>query len=265
MDRPLIDLKKSIWGMLEKAIPQIQSSIPSYLKHQLDPDYIIRSIKLELCKNPHLMKCSPESICKAVLEATHYGMCIGIGGEAYLVPFKGDCSFSLSYRGMVKLLLRSGKVSHISAEVVKEGDKFHCVKGMNPDLYHEVNLHEDTRDRPIFCVYAIAFLKDGSKPFVCLPDIEVRRIRNMSQSFRMKGENSIWGQHYEEMAKKTAIRKLFKYMDYSPVVSEILEQEDARESGKEPIIVDIQETIEEKPKTLVSLLDKKSSDSRVTS
>jgi recombination protein RecT len=200
------------------------------------------------------MKCSPESICKAVLEATQYGLCIGIGGEAYLVPFKGECSFSLSYKGMVKLLLRSGRVSHISAEVVKEGDTFRCIKGMHPDLQHEINIKEENKERPILCVYAIAFLKDGNKPFVCLPNSYVERVRNMSQSYRSKGEYSIWGQHYEEMARKTAIRKLFKYMDYSPIVSEILEKEDAREAGKEPITIDLEEREEEAPTPLSAMI-----------
>ncbi|WP_190305763.1 recombinase RecT [Roseicitreum antarcticum] len=68
--------------------------------------------------------------------------------------------------------------------------------------------------------YAIAKFKDGGHAYVVLPWAHVMKIRDGAQGWQSavkmgKTEDSPWAKHEDEMAKKTAIRALSKYLPLS--------------------------------------------------
>ncbi|EBQ9580483.1 recombination and repair protein RecT, partial [Salmonella enterica subsp. enterica serovar Weltevreden] len=60
-------------------------------------------------------------------------------------------------------------------------------------------------------VYAVARLKDGGTQFEVMTRKQIELVRAQSKA----GNNGPWVTHWEEMAKKTAIRRLFKYLPVS--------------------------------------------------
>ena len=60
-------------------------------------------------------------------------------------------------------------------------------------------------------VYAVAQLKGGGVQFEVMSRAEIEEVRKTSKA----GQSGPWSSHWEEMAKKTVIRRLFKYLPVS--------------------------------------------------
>ncbi|MDF4667689.1 recombinase RecT, partial [Vibrio parahaemolyticus] len=94
------------------------------------------------------------------------------------------------------------------ARTVRQGDSFHFEYGLNENLTHVPGENEDS---PITHVYAVARLKDGGVQFEVMTHNQIEKVRSSSKA----GQNGPWVSHWEEMAKKTVIRRLFKYLPVS--------------------------------------------------
>lgn len=88
--------------------------------------------------------------------------------------------------------------------------------GLDEKLVHRPGENEDA---PITHVYAVAKLKDGGVQFEVMTRKQVEKVRDThskaAKNAASKGASSIWDEHFEDMAKKTVIRKLFKYLPVS--------------------------------------------------
>ena len=116
----------------------------------------------------------------------------------------------------MKLARNSGQISTIKAEVVYAKDHFLVVDGLEPKLEH-VRSEEPpiSGDTPIAeavrGAYAICKMKDGSTQFVFLWKWQIERARARSK----QADGQAWTNDYPEMAKKTAVRRLAKYIPQS--------------------------------------------------
>ena len=151
----------------------------------------------------------------------------GALGHAYLLPFENrkkgvtEVQFIVGYRGMIDLARRSGQILSLEARAVYAADKFHVALGLNPDLTHEPAWEADDRG-PLRFVYAVAKLKDGGTQFEVMSRAEIERVRAKSRA----GQSGPWVDHFEEMAKKTVIRRLFKYLPVSIELAGAVEQDE---------------------------------------
>ena len=150
----------------------------------------------------------------------------GALGEGYLVPFKGKVIFIPGYRGLISLARRSGQIISIEARVVHEKDEFSCCLGLDPDLKHTPTW-EETDPGPLRLVYAVAKLKDGGVQFEIMSRGQIEQVRAKSQA----GNFGPWVDNYEEMSKKTVIRRLFKYLPVSVEMVRAAELTNAEETG----------------------------------
>jgi len=202
-----------------------KSEIARALPRHLTADRLSRVALTEFSKNPKLASCDPRSLFGAVIQCAQLGLEPGGAlGHAYLVPFKNSktnsygVQFIIGYKGMLDLARRSGQIVSIETHVVYEADTFRVTLGLNPDLVHQPNWQAQDRGEMTF-VYAIARLKDGGVQFDVMSRAEIERIRNASQGYKTaikyKDDNTPWISHFDEMARKTVIRRLFKYLPVS--------------------------------------------------
>lgn len=137
-------------------------------------------------------------------------------GQAWILPYEDrkkntvEAQLIIGYQGYIDLMYRSDRVAAVSADVIKEADYFQFEKGTNAHLIHRPQL-EDRGE--VIAVYGIAELVTGAKPFDVLARSEIDKRRAMSPSG--KSEHSPWAKHYDAMARKTAIRQLFKWIPSS--------------------------------------------------
>lgn len=165
----------------------------------------------ELRKTPALMECDPLSFMGALMTCAQVGLEPGGAlGQMYLVPFKGKVTPILGYRGMITLARNSGQIKSLTAEAVFKEDKFSYKLGLNEVLEHEPYQGEGSKG-PLVGVYCIARLMGGGHQIGYMSKADVEAVRKASPS----GNHKPWKDHYEEMAKKTIIRRMFKYLPMS--------------------------------------------------
>ena len=216
----------NIRNLLEAAKPKLAEVTPKHLT----PDRLMRVAIATMSRTPKLLECSPASLLNSVMQAAQLGLEPGSAlGECYLVPYKTTCQLIVGYRGLISLARRSGQIASIEAHVVHAKDKFNCRYGIDAKLDHEPDWSDDPG--PMVAVYAVAKLVDGSVQTEVMTKAQVDAIRKRS----MSANNGPWVTDYNEMARKTVVRRICKYLPLSIEMAEAL----ALEDGDEVNVVDL--------------------------
>ena len=220
--------------------PKIKAQMALALPRHMTADRLARIALTEIRKTPALGRCDQTSFLGAIMQCAQLGLEPGNAlGHAYLLPYGNQVQLIVGYRGMIDLARRSGQILSIEARAVYAADKFHVALGLNPDLIHEPNWESGERGDLRF-VYAVAKLKDGGTQFEVMSRQDVERVRSQSKA----GKSGPWVTHFEEMAKKTVIRRLFKYLPVSIELATAVTLDEQAEIGipqDNPLTID-QET-----------------------
>lgn len=165
-----------------------------------------------------LQECSKESLQKAVYNVALTNLSLNpVLKYAYLIPrwSKNGSQAVLepSYQGLIKLLTDTGSIVAVSANIVYNGDEFEVSYGTQAEIIHKPKF----KSKDVQCVYAVAVLKgENFRQFEVMTLEEVNNIMEKSESYKaFKGgkiTSCIWVDHWGEMAKKTVIKRLFKYL-----------------------------------------------------
>lgn len=218
--------QKSVIGLLEQMKGEIARCLPKHLT----PERMARIAMTELRKTPKLQECDPMSFIAAIMQASQLGLEPGILGSCYLIPFnnnqtgKVECTFMPGYRGFLDLARRSGQIVSLVARAVYANDEFSYEFGLKEDLTHKPAMNDRGE---LVAVYAVAILKDGGHQFDVMSKKDVDMIKNQSKS----KNNGPWVTHYEEMAKKTVLRKLFKWLPCSVEMQKAVSLDELQEAG----------------------------------
>ena len=222
--------QKTVMGLLEQMKGEIARCLPSHLT----PDRMARIAMTELRKTPKLQECDPMSFIAAIMQASQLGLEPGIMGSCYLIPFfnsklgKFECTFMPGYRGFLDLARRSGQIKSLVARAVYENDVFEYEYGLEERVTHKPAMDERGE---LKAVYAVALLKDGGHQFEVMSKREIEAVRQKSQ-----GKNAgPWTDYYDEMARKTVVRKLFKWLPCSVEMQKAVSLDELQEVGKQNI------------------------------
>ena len=97
----------------------------------------ISSALLAVASNNALMECAPASIMSTALRAASLSLsCDPALGQAYPVPYKGQATLQLGYRGIEQLALRTGKYRFINTSYISEGQSIEV-----DDLTGQTRIH----------------------------------------------------------------------------------------------------------------------------
>lgn len=218
----------TIRNLLEKSKGQIAMALPKHL----NADRIIRVAMTSIQRTPKLLECDPISLVGAIIQSSQLGLePDGILGHAYLVPFRNtkmnrmEVQFIPGYKGLIDLARRSGQVVSIGSHVVYSNEKFELKFGFDETIQHEPLPPSKRGERK--GVYAVARLKDGSAHFEFLWAEEVEAIKNTSKAKNF----GPWKTHEEEMWRKTAIRRLVKYLPVSVELAKAAAVDELADAG----------------------------------
>jgi len=216
--------RKDVKSLLEG--PLFRAEIAKVLPRHLTPERMIRVAITATMKTPKLLQCTADSLTRCMLDCSALGL-EPDGRRAHLIPFEDKkngvviCTLIIDYKGLAELAMRSGLVSNIHADVVRENDVFEYDLG-------EIKTHKiDFRgDRgAAYAFYAICRFKDGSLKADVMSVDEVEAIR-----FRSKSPNAgPWVTDPVEMGKKTVFRRLAKWLPLSPEFRDAIEKDDESE------------------------------------
>ena len=184
---------------------QIQAALPRHMT----VDRMIRVAFTSINLTPKLLDCSPRSLLAAVMQAAQLGLEPGILGMVHLVPFKEQVQLIIGYKGLLRLSRNSREISTIFAQTVYAKDLFHYQFGTDPKIVHEPAAGD--RGAPIY-YYAVCRLKDGGVQFEVMSHREIEEHRNRYSRAAKQGP---WVTEFDEMAKKTVLRRLCKVLPAS--------------------------------------------------
>jgi recombination protein RecT len=216
----------TVRDLLEKAKPKLAEVLPQ----GFSVDRLVRVTIACVMRTPALQKCTQASLLNCVMQAAELGLepTGGVAGEAYLVPFndrkKGitEATLIVGYRGLIKLMRRSGELASVEAHVVHANDRFKCKFGTETVLDHEPEWSDDRG--PMKAVYAVLRYKDGSSQVEVLTKADVMGIKAKSRA----ATSGPWAdpQAEPEMWKKSAVRRVAKYGPLSAEAAQALDRED---------------------------------------
>lgn len=133
-------------------------------------------------------------------------------------------------KGLLDLAYRSGEISVIQAQIVYENDDFNYSFGLEPQLIHKPAIKD--RGEPTH-VYAMYRTKDGGFGYEVMSMDDVRaHAKKYSKAY----SNGPWQTNFEEMAKKTVLKKVLKY---APLKSDFVRGISQDESIKTEIDADM--------------------------
>lgn len=223
----------TLLGMIRQ--PNFQKQMALAMPKSMTPDRLTRIVMTECRKTPALLKCAPESFYGVVLQCAALGLEPGSAlGHCYLLPFgngkdkqgRPNAQLIIGYRGMIDLARRSGQIVSLQAYCVHEQDTFNYKLGLDPDIEH---IPASVADRgKVTHVYAVAKLKGGGVQFEVMSRAEIEKVRASSKA----GNSGPWSSHWEEMAKKTVIRRLFKYLPVSIEAVRAVEIDEKTDRGE---------------------------------
>ena len=187
---------------------------------------VIKLFSAASLRSPKLLECDPSTILTAMVTCAELHLLPGTLGSVYLVPFFDGkakvmkCQTIIGYRGLIELARRSGQIQTIQCECVREGDEFQYEYGLQMIFRHKPKAHYDA---PITHVWALATFVGGGHQLVVLSRDEIDKIRSQSKN----SDSGPWVQHFPEMAKKTAVRRLAKYLPLTIEAEEAIAKDDA--------------------------------------
>jgi recombination protein RecT len=226
--------------------PRIKAQMALALPKHVTADRLARVALTEVRKNPALARCDQHSFMGALMTCAQLGLEPGGPlGHAYLIPFENrranrtEVQFIVGYRGMIDLARRSGQIASIEARPVYEGDTFEVTLGLDSNLRHVPDFDNPNRSQPdkLRFVYAVAKLKDGGIQFDVMSRREIEAVRAQSRA----GNSGPWVTHFEAMALKTVVRRLFKWLPISVELAAAIEADERAELGlpqDNPLVID---------------------------
>ena len=227
--------KKTMQQYVQKMENEIAKALPSVMT----PERFTRIVLSALSVNPKLGQCTPGSFLGAMMTSAQLGLEVNTPlGQAYVLPYsnKGvlEAQFQLGYKGLIDLAYRSGEVEVIQAHVVYANDDFTCEYGLEPKLTHK----PANGDRgEAVKVYAVFKTKSGGYGFEVMGMEDVRRHAEKYSKAYGSGY-SPWKTNFEEMAKKTVLKKVLKY---APLKSDFVRAAVQDETVKNSIAEDMYE------------------------
>jgi recombination protein RecT len=207
--RELSPLDKAVAQLSSEAMKrQFATACPTHLKN--NAERYVRQFCTQIRMNPKLLQCDYGSLLGAMLTGTALGLDPAPAlGEFYLIPYGKECQFQLGYRGMLALAYRGG-VKQFSAHAVHEKDDFDYGLGLDPYIKHKPYLAGDRG--AVIAYYATAKLPSGDSVFQIMskPDVEAH-----ARKYSKAASNGPWKTEFDEMAKKTVAKALFKWIPKS--------------------------------------------------
>jgi recombination protein RecT len=206
-----------------------KNAIEQVLPRHVPPERLMQVAFSAVRTTPALLNCKSDSLIGAIIQCAQLGLEPNtVLGHCYLIPFKDSVQLIIGYKGLIDLARRSGQIVSIAAHCVHEGDTFEYEYGLEPKLRH-IPAGEGIAGAMTHA-YAVAHLKDGGNAFEVMTLGAINQVMLNTQS---KGKYGPWREHFEEMARKTAIRRLSKYLPLSIEFASAVAIDNQAATGKE--------------------------------
>lgn len=212
----IVQLKKDVRSLINSET--FKSEIAKVLPKHLTPERMTRVALTAFLKTPKLLECSPESLTNALLICSQAGL-EPDGRLAHLIPYGNVVQVIFDYKGLLTLAIRNGMEAVYADKVCDEDDFQPAVIDGKKSLRHVVNYRKPRGDS--YAYFAVC-QRNGIVDFEVMTKEEVDAIRERSKA----KSSGPWVTDYDEMAKKTVLRRLSKRWDLLPEIRDAVYADD---------------------------------------
>lgn len=197
---------------------QFHDAVKQALPSHLTAERFIRVALTAIMRTPDLANCSQNSLFKCMLDLSSLGL-EPDGRRAHLIPYRNsrnnttEAQLIIDYKGLIELAKRSGEVKNWRAELICERDEF---TWQNGTVEHKVDWL-NPRGK-VLGVYSHVRNKNDVDDYEVMTLDEVQAIKKRSKA----GNVGPWVSDFNEMAKKTVMRRHSKRLTLSPEFSDAL-------------------------------------------
>lgn len=223
-------LPAPVVALMQSLVPDCNALLPG----DITPEQFRAALWLELTGRPSLHDCSGQSLRECVVKAATYGLLPG--RDCHLLPFRQGKSggrvatFVPNYFGLILALERTGKVAKAFAHPVYTGDEF--VIDYLADVYkHIPAVTLNKPPGPLRFFYGCVRLKDGTTHIEVMDEAQVDAVRRRAPAH----DAGPWVDDYLMMARKTALKRVAKYVRLTPEQYSMLTDDDERERQDIPL------------------------------
>lgn len=128
--------------------------------------------------------------------------------QAYFLPYGNEITSVLDYKTLMALIKKHTNVKSIDAQLVYENELFHVEQGKVVEHKQNPFASKDEKGN-LVGAYSVFTLDDGSRDYYFASLEEINKVKECSKS--ASSQYSPWTTWYDEMAKKTVIRKGMKF------------------------------------------------------
>jgi recombination protein RecT len=212
-EHPLVKFK----GQVLSRQDEFRGALPAHIP----VERFMRCILTAVQQNPYLLTLDRPSLFAAAMKAAADGLLCD-GREAALVPFKKQVQYMPMVAGILKKCRNSGELSSIVAKVVYAGDKFrNWIDDAGEHIEYEAGENQDRG--MVRSVFAMAKLKDGAVEVEVLKPADIEKIRSVSRA----KDDGPWTMWWDQMAQKSAIRRLAKRLPLNTDQDDLIRRDDA--------------------------------------
>lgn len=202
---------------LEVLKPELAKVLPAHVS----AEKFMRVVSTALAQSPDLRNSDRRALLTACVRCATDGL-VPDGREAALVIFSGKAQYMPMVAGILKKVRNSGELLSIVANVVYDKDEFrYFVDDDGEHVLHQPNITDPDRGK-LLCVYSIAKTKDGGVYVEVMSRSQIEQVRNVSKS----KDSGPWKSWYDEMARKTVIRRLSKRLPMSTDLETVIHRDD---------------------------------------
>ena len=159
--------------------------------------------------NPDLAKANKNQLMLGLLRGAYLGMSFQ-SKECYLITYGSSVNFQTDYKGEIKFTKRysTRPIQDIYAKVVREGDVFEekIVDGQATITF----VPKPFNTGEILGCFAVVLYRDGGLQYETMSVEDVQSVR---ANYSKARDSKAWKNSFDEMCKKTVLRRLCKHID----------------------------------------------------
>lgn len=184
-------------------------SVESALPKDFNRERFVQNCLAVMNETPQLAKINPAQTIQGLLKGAYLGLDF-LNRECYLILYGNSVQFQTDYKGEVKFTKKYSirKIKDIYAKVVRQGDEFveEIVDGKPSIDFKPLPFN----DGDIIGAFAIVLYQDGGMAYEVM---SVKDINSVRQNYSKASQSKAWKNSFDEMCKKTVLRRLCKHIE----------------------------------------------------
>ena len=199
------EVAKTFEDLLTDKLQMVSNALPK----DMNKERFVQNCMCVLDEKPEYNTINRKDLLIGLLKGAYLGLDF-MNKECYLIPYSGTVQFQTDYKGECKFVKRYSirKIRDIYAKVVREGDSF---EEAVIDSVPVINFRpKPFNSADIVGAFAVVLYEDGGMDYETMSVKDIQSVRN---NYSKASQSKAWKYSFDEMAKKTVLRRLCKHIE----------------------------------------------------